>query len=162
MVKNSTDVFFCFTQTNTNAVNTQSVLEVTHMFVLKEQFTQTFRELHSETAFQHSPTWVKQLEIHFKNKMAPYSSTQRSQSNLKRSSLQRFLSLNLHRRWTRPTLLYCESPEMFCGLQNKTPDFPSTCRWGDDDWIYICGWTVPLKQQHILADFITSVVLFYS
>ena len=44
------------------------------------------------------------------------------------------------------TLFYCDAPEMFCGLQNFT--------WlsifmgeGDDDWIFITGWTLPLSLK---------------
>ncbi len=39
----------------------------------------------------------------------------------------------------------CETQAVFCGLK-ISPDPPLAWWWGDNDWILIFGWTIPLRQ----------------
>ena len=50
------------------------------------------------------------------------------------------------------TLFCCEAPEMFAGQQNVS-DFPSAWCWGFNDWIWIFGWTVPLRRDHMSDEY---------
>lgn len=52
-----------------------------------------------------------------------------------------------------------QATEMFCGLPKTSPDFPSAWGWADNNWLFMFGWTYPLRRGRptsIIHDIITT------